>query len=111
MPIPPNGPPRDLRRSALVSPRVPRSANTTKRPGRSSRCTTTCKPSLARDPQLRVTGLGPQWDPQATWGAKLRRGEDHGLNGSTLGYVLTTNSFPFASADAVGEHCGSETTR
>jgi hypothetical protein len=43
MPILPNDPRTRFRRSAVVTPRVPNPANATKRPGTSSRSTTTCK--------------------------------------------------------------------
>jgi hypothetical protein len=41
MPIPANDPLKHFRRSSAVLPRMPRPANTDKRPGRSSRCTST----------------------------------------------------------------------
>jgi hypothetical protein len=55
MPISANDPPEHLHRSNAVPPRVPRPANTDKRPGRSSRFTTTFRPAMC--PDLRRLGL------------------------------------------------------
>ena len=60
MPIPANDPLKHFHRSSAVLPRVPRSANNDKRPGRSS-ASTTCRWGRLGVPGLRV----PQPDEMA----------------------------------------------